>query len=131
MNSVNKKAEPPRLARKILHWFLKKELAEEVEGDLEEQFYSHLEQGSLRRSRLDYWYQVVHYLRPFAIRNFSPLISSAAEVHASVLTPLIFIEHEPQIPSRHDLLKVNVLSITFLIRINISSTIGPQAFIST
>ena len=37
--------------------------------------------------------------------------------HARVLTPSMFIAHEPQIPSRHDLRNVNVGSISFLILI--------------
>ena len=60
---------PPQLARRFLRWFLREELAEEVEGDLEEKFYATAEGSSLRRAKLNYWYQVLHYLRPFAIRN--------------------------------------------------------------
>ena len=61
------------LARRFLRWFLREELAEEVEGDLEEKFYATAEGSSLRRARLNYWYQVLHYLRPFAIRNLTSL----------------------------------------------------------
>jgi len=60
---------PPKLAQKFLHWFLRHDLAEEVEGDLEEQFYAKLEETSVFKARLNYWYQVFNYLRPFAIRN--------------------------------------------------------------
>lgn len=59
---------PPRLAQKFLLWFLKEELAEEVQGDLEEQFYDLLEKKSLWKAQLNYWYQVFHYLRPFALK---------------------------------------------------------------
>ena len=45
-------------------------------------------------------------------------------MHAKVLTPPIFIAQDPQMPSRHDLLKVNVGSISFLILIKASNTIG-------
>ncbi|WP_286756643.1 ABC transporter permease, partial [Roseivirga sp. UBA838] len=61
---------PPRLAEKLLLWFLKDELAEEVLGDLDEKFYSTAETHSLRKARRNYWYQVIHYLRPFAFRFF-------------------------------------------------------------
>ena len=64
---------PPQLAQRFLRWFLREELAEEVEGDLEEKFYATVEAGSLRRAKLNYWYQVSHYLRPFAIRNFTSM----------------------------------------------------------
>ena len=56
----------------------------------------------------------------------SPLISSIDLVHARVFTPSIFIAHDPHIPSLHDLLKVNVGSISFLILIIASRTIGPH-----
>ncbi len=62
---------PPPLAQKFLRWFLRDGLAEEVEGDLEEKFYQTAEEHSLRRAKRNYWYQVFHYLRPFAIKNLS------------------------------------------------------------
>ena len=60
---------PPRLAEKLLLRFLRTDLAEEVLGDLEEKFYVVAERKSLFRARLNYWYQVIHYLRPFAVRK--------------------------------------------------------------
>ncbi len=61
----------PKLAQRFLHWFLRDNLAEEVEGDLEEKFYQTLKEHSLARAKRNYWYQVFHYLRPFAIRNLT------------------------------------------------------------
>ncbi len=61
----------PRLARRFLRWFLRDDLAEEVEGDLEEKFSTTVEEHSLCRAKINYWYQVLHYLRPFAIRNLT------------------------------------------------------------
>lgn len=46
--------------------------------------------------------------------------------HASVFSPPMFMEHDPQIPSLHDLLKVKVGSISSFILINASKTIGPH-----
>ena len=66
---------PPSLAQRFLRWFLRDDLAEEVQGDLEEKFYATAEDHSLRRAKLNYWYQVLHYLRPFAIRNLNSLYS--------------------------------------------------------
>ena len=51
--------------------------------------------------------------------------------HASVLTPSMFIAHEPQIPSLQLLLKVKVGSTSFLILIKASSIIGPVLFKSS
>lgn len=47
-------------------------------------------------------------------------------IHASVFAPPIFIAQEPQIPSRQERRNVKVGSISFLILINASKTIGPQ-----
>lgn len=67
MNPENIK--PPRLSRKLLLWFLRGDLAEEVLGDLDERFYAQLETGSAWRAKLGDWYQVINYLRPFAIQK--------------------------------------------------------------
>jgi hypothetical protein len=53
----------------MLLGFLRDDLAEEVAGDLEEKFYDTCKQKSLLRARLNYWYQVLNYLRPFALRK--------------------------------------------------------------
>lgn len=60
---------PPRLGNKILRFFLRDDLAEDVCGDLDEEFASNVNRKSLFRARLTYWYQVVNYVRPFAIRK--------------------------------------------------------------
>lgn len=56
---------------RLLCWFLKPELAEEVLGDLDEKFYSQVERHSYSRARKNYWYQVLHYLRPFAFKKIN------------------------------------------------------------
>lgn len=69
-----KHTHPPGPARRFLLWFLRDELAEEVLGDLEEQFYATLDKKSPAAARRNYWFQVFNYLRPFAIKNIrSPL----------------------------------------------------------
>ncbi|MEM7660388.1 MAG: permease prefix domain 2-containing transporter, partial [Bacteroidota bacterium] len=60
---------PPRLAQRFLSWFIRDELAEEVLGDLEEQFSDIARDQSPAKARLLFWYQVLNYLRPFAIRG--------------------------------------------------------------
>lgn len=59
----------PPFAKRVLLYFLRDDLAEEVLGDLEEKFQETLKTKSLFRARLNYWYQVLHYLRPFAMRK--------------------------------------------------------------
>lgn len=60
---------PPPLARKLLLCFLREDLAEEVLGDLDENFAVVADKRSLAKAKLNYWYQVANYLRPFAIRK--------------------------------------------------------------
>jgi hypothetical protein len=43
---------PPKAAKKMLHWFLRPELVEEVEGDLEERFYDKLVEHLQGKARL-------------------------------------------------------------------------------
>ena len=66
---MNKKGKPPKHAQNFLQWFLKEDLLEEVVGDLEEKFYETLIDKSPLRAKLNYWYQTINYLRPFAIKN--------------------------------------------------------------
>jgi putative ABC transport system permease protein len=60
---------PPRVATKLLRWFLRDELQEEVIGDLKENFDYDLQARTRCRAKLNYWKQVFLYLRPFAIRK--------------------------------------------------------------
>jgi ABC-type antimicrobial peptide transport system permease subunit len=69
MANALKNIRPPRLARKTLLAFLREDLTEEVLGDLDEKFYSLMNKGSVYRAKVNYWFQVFNYLRPFAIRK--------------------------------------------------------------
>ncbi len=60
---------PPKFAKRLLLSFLRDDLKEEVLGDLNEKFLATIKKRSLLRARLTYWYQVLSYLRPFAIRK--------------------------------------------------------------
>ncbi len=61
---------PPKWATRFLSFFLKEDLQEEVIGDLEEKYFLELEKHTPRRAALNYWFQVINYLRPFAIKKF-------------------------------------------------------------
>jgi putative ABC transport system permease protein len=67
MNKV--KSHPPRTAQKLLLLFLRSDLSEEVMGDLGERFDRVNLEKSTFKAKLDYWFQVINYLRPFAIRD--------------------------------------------------------------
>jgi putative ABC transport system permease protein len=60
---------PPRLAQKILIRLLRDELLEDVLGDLDEKYYKTLTRTSRSRANLNYWFQTLNYLRPFALRR--------------------------------------------------------------
>jgi putative ABC transport system permease protein len=60
---------PPKYAQRLLLRFLRSDLTEEVLGDLEEKFYVLVSTKSVFRANLNYWYQVFHYIRPFAMRK--------------------------------------------------------------
>src|SRR5258708_3686173 len=63
-----KKPIPPKAAQRLLLRFLRDDLTEEVTGDLLEKFDA-LSKKSPLRAKLNYWLQVVNYLRPFAIQK--------------------------------------------------------------
>ena len=69
MDEMNSNINPPRLAKGILKRFLRVELLEEVMGDLQEKYIEKIGLGSKRSADISYWYQTLHYLRPFAIRS--------------------------------------------------------------
>ena len=46
----------PLAAERFLHFFLRKEFAEEVEGDLEEKFYKAVHTKSHYRAELNHWH---------------------------------------------------------------------------
>lgn len=77
---------PPKLAQQFLLWFLRKDLTNEVQGDLEERFQAELRRRSLFRARLDYWLQVIHYLRPFAFRSIGQPKTIHTDMIASYFT---------------------------------------------
>lgn len=52
--SSKHKSTPPKLACRLLLWFLKEELAEEVLGDLDEKFYHIAAQRSVLRAKVNY-----------------------------------------------------------------------------
>jgi putative ABC transport system permease protein len=66
---------PPKIAQRLLALLLRNDLAEEVQGDLEEKFYKDLKTKSVFRAKRNYWYQTFNYLRPFAIKKINRLLA--------------------------------------------------------
>jgi len=92
------KIHPPKFAARILTWLIRDDLAEEVLGDLEEKFYSVAESKSLIRARLNFWYQVVNYIRPFALTSKHKLSTTIAVMfrHNLTLTFRNFLKNKSQ-----------------------------------
>ncbi len=105
MHSKNQ-VMPPTLAVRVLEWFIKDELAEEVLGDLDEKFYSTQKVKTTTHAKINYWYQVLNYMRPFAVKNYR-----------SNSNKYIMYKHNIKIAYRH-LLKnkgysfINIFSLT-------------------
>lgn len=60
---------PPKLAEKLLKYFLKSGFYEDVIGDLEESYHFVLKNRSPFIAWFTYWYQAFNYLRPFALKK--------------------------------------------------------------
>lgn len=63
--------QPPKLAVRLLRFFVKKEYLEEIEGDLEEIFQEQLEQHSLAKARRLYAMESIKLLRPILLKPFT------------------------------------------------------------
>ncbi len=62
--------EPPKWADRLLEFFVKGDLLEEIQGDLFE-YYQRLGDLPQWRSKWIYAYHVIHFLRPFALKKLS------------------------------------------------------------
>ncbi len=71
------KEGPPALARKLLMIFLREDLTEEVLGDLDEKFYAAIKKKAPWKAKVNYWFQVINYIRPFAIKKNKSLPSNS------------------------------------------------------
>lgn len=63
--------KPPRLADKVLEWFLAPHLLEIIQGDLHEEFSYQVRQVGERNARRLYWRQVLGFIKPSYMRRKS------------------------------------------------------------
>jgi putative ABC transport system permease protein len=61
--------KPPVLADKLLTWFCKDELLEEIQGDLLAHYQKTKGNKGKLKASMKYWFQVFHFLRPFALKR--------------------------------------------------------------
>ncbi|GAB4014169.1 ABC transporter permease [Spirosoma migulaei] len=61
--------QPPRLADQLLRFFCAPHRREEVQGDLHEEFAWQVERVGERRARWRYWWDVIGFIKPFAMKK--------------------------------------------------------------
>src|SRR6185295_14796224 len=67
---------PPRWATRLLHWYCRAEIVEDLEGDLHEYFQRHVRSKGIGRARLIYVIDVFKFFRSYTVRkpNFVDLL---------------------------------------------------------
>ncbi|MFY0599550.1 MAG: ABC transporter permease [Cyclobacteriaceae bacterium] len=69
MNRPQDHISPPKWPLKLLRAFLKKEYLEEIEGDLEEEYYENLQYGTKKQADLIYKWETLRTLRPVLMQK--------------------------------------------------------------
>lgn len=77
------KSSPPKLSFKLIKWFCKEDLTEQVQGDLE-QYYEESRPGIFKNFK--YWYQVINYLRPSTLKSFKNSTQGPMFIFNPILT---------------------------------------------
>lgn len=67
--SEEKNIQPPRWAERILEWYCKPELLEDLQGDLHEYFERNVESKGSRRAKLIYLIDVLKFFRIYTVRR--------------------------------------------------------------
>jgi putative ABC transport system permease protein len=70
------KPVPPRWATRLLQWYCAPHVSEEIQGDLEEEFDYQVEKFGIKKARQDYIYNVLGFIKPFAIKRRSSSTST-------------------------------------------------------
>jgi ABC-type antimicrobial peptide transport system permease subunit len=61
--------EPPKLAQRLLNWYCRGDLIEDLHGDLNEYFERNLKTKGVIRARLIYWIDVLKFFRLYTVRE--------------------------------------------------------------
>jgi len=67
--SEEKNIQPPRWAERILEWYCKPELLEDLQGDLYEYFERNVASKGVRRAKLIYFIDVLKFFRIYTVRR--------------------------------------------------------------
>lgn len=60
---------PPRWAQRLMEWYCRPDLLEDLQGDLNEYFYRNLKTSGIKRARLIYVLDVLKFFRIYTIRT--------------------------------------------------------------
>ena len=69
-----KKYAPPKYADKLLEWYCRPALLEDLQGDLYEYFQRNVKEKGLKRARFIYWLDVLKFLRLYTINLNLPVM---------------------------------------------------------
>jgi len=69
VNQTVKDHRAPRIPQKILRWYCKPELLEDIEGDIHEDYNKRYTRNGKGMARLYYVLDVIRFFRPFAVKN--------------------------------------------------------------
>ena len=61
--------EPPKLAQRLLEWYCRAEILEDLHGDLNEYFERNLKTVGPARAKLIYWLDVLKFFRLYTVRD--------------------------------------------------------------
>ncbi len=64
-----KEAAPPKLAQRLLSWYCRDEILEDLQGDLNEYFDRNLRTKGAGKARLIYWLDVLKFFRLYTVRE--------------------------------------------------------------
>ncbi|RKQ51538.1 FtsX-like permease family protein [Roseivirga pacifica] len=69
----NKSIQPPKWANRLLEWYCKPSLLEDLQGDLYEYFERDLKEKGKRRARINYTVNVLKFFKPYTIKKLEIL----------------------------------------------------------
>ncbi|WP_416865627.1 MAG: ABC transporter permease [Imperialibacter sp.] len=87
-NSSPDIGRPPIWADRLLEFFCKGELLEEVQGDLAEYYFRIYQQKGKRKAGIVYWYHVINFLRPFALKKLKSNSNTTTMIRFNLMIAL-------------------------------------------
>src|SRR5688572_3371081 len=67
--STKKSIRPPKLAERLFEWYCSNAMIEDLQGDLEELFFSNLKRMSSTKAKTLYWFHVISLIFSYATKK--------------------------------------------------------------